>query len=100
MNNFSKRVLVLLFLAIIMSVFQITYYGLSYQDKDLIALKQTAISVTQLPDLSLVTEATWIRHASLSTPFAIFQDDGSLLDYYPATFVYHVKPIKRSHRQY
>ncbi len=51
---------------------------------------QQAVAVTQLPDLALTTQATWLRHRSLATPFAIFPEDGSLLDYFPASFVYTI----------
>ena len=41
-----------------------------------------------LPDLAISTEATFIRHRSMSDVFSIYKDDGSLREYFPSTFVY------------
>ena len=53
-------------------------------------IKHQAVAITQLPDLALSSQATWLRHRSLAAPFAIFPEDGTLLDYYPASFVYRI----------
>ncbi len=53
-------------------------------------IKQQAVELTQLPDLALTNQATWLRHRSLATPHAIFPEDGTLLDYYQASFVYKI----------
>ncbi|MEA3287534.1 MAG: hypothetical protein U9Q77_09205 [Candidatus Marinimicrobia bacterium] len=58
------------------------------------AIKRQAVELTQLPDLALITETTWLRHRSLTTPHAIFPEDGSLLDYYPASFVYNIAIVQ------
>lgn len=58
-----------------------------------IALKQKTISIIGLPDLTLVTEAVWIRHRSIGSVFSVFPEDGSLLDYYPSSFVYNTESI-------
>lgn len=39
-----------------------------------------------LPDLAFSTEATYIRHRSLSDFFSIYKDDGSLREYMPTTY--------------
>ncbi len=54
------------------------------------SIKQQAVELTQLPDLALTSQVTWLRHRSLTSPHAIFPDDGSLLEYYPASFVYRI----------
>ena len=59
-----------------------------------INVKRQAVELIQLPDLALTTEATWLRHRSLATPFSIFPEDGTLLDYYPASFVYQVQDLE------
>ena len=39
-----------------------------------------------LPDLAISTEATYIRHRSLSDIFSIYKDDGTLREYFPTTY--------------
>ncbi|WP_373070190.1 hypothetical protein [Sulfurimonas sp.] len=54
---------------------------------DQIKLKKEFVSLIQLPDLAISTEATFIRHRSLSTTFDIYKDDGVLREYFPSSFV-------------
>ena len=56
--------------------------------QDNIIKKQHFVHIVQLPDLAICTEATYIRHRSLSTIFNIYKDDGVLREYFPSTFVY------------
>lgn len=51
------------------------------------------ISFVGLPDLSLVTEARYVRHRSLSDIASFFGDGPELLEYFPSTFVYHHTPL-------
>jgi hypothetical protein len=51
-------------------------------------IKNSFVNLTGLPDLAISSEATYIRHRSLTTPFEINKDDSSLLEYYPTTFIY------------
>ena len=46
------------------------------------------VSIVGLPDLAISTEATFIRHRSMSDLFSIYKDDGSLREYFPSTYVY------------
>jgi hypothetical protein len=46
------------------------------------------VSMVGLPDLAISTEATFIRHRSMSDMFSIYKDDGSLREYFPSTYVY------------
>ncbi len=46
------------------------------------------IQKTGLPDLAISTEASYIRHRSLSDLFSIYKDDGNLREYFPSTFTY------------
>jgi hypothetical protein len=55
------------------------------------AVSRQAVELTGLPDLALGHAAVWIRHRSLATPFAVFPDDGTLLDYLPGSFVYQLQ---------
>ena len=49
-------------------------------------------SMVGLPDLSLSSEARYIRHRSLSDVFSIFSESPEVLEYFPSTFVYHHAP--------
>ena len=50
-------------------------------------------SLVGLTDLSLVTEARYVRHRSLSDIFSFFGDGPELREYFPSTFVYHYAPL-------
>ena len=64
--------------------------------------KLAFVELAGLPDLAISTEATYIRHRSLSDVFSIYKDDGSLREYFPSTYAIshshykfpHVKEIK------
>jgi len=49
--------------------------------------KSAFVKVSGLPDLALSTEATYVRHRSLSDLFSIYKDDATLREYFPSTFV-------------
>lgn len=74
-------------------VCEYAYYKLSDEmsrlDKD---KKERFSALIGLPDSSLVSEAHYVRHRSLSTPFAFFNEAPSLIEYFPSTFVYHYSP--------
>jgi hypothetical protein len=55
--------------------------------KDQIVLKKEFVGLTKLPDLAISTEATYIRHRSLSYVFDIYKDDGTIREYFPSSFV-------------
>ncbi|WP_373005005.1 hypothetical protein [Sulfurimonas sp.] len=46
------------------------------------------VSISGLPDLAISTEATFVRHRSMSDMFSIYKDDGSLREYFPSTYTY------------
>ncbi|MBU1658968.1 hypothetical protein KKG72_07965 [bacterium] len=48
--------------------------------------KMAFVALSGLPDLAISTEATYIRHRSLSDIFSIYKDDGSLREYFPSTY--------------
>jgi len=52
------------------------------------------VKLSQLPDLAISTEATFIRHRSLATTASIYKDDGSLREYFLSTF-----SISHSHKK-
>ncbi|MFT7005074.1 MAG: hypothetical protein ACJAWW_002443 [Sulfurimonas sp.] len=55
---------------------------------ELYAKRNDFVRMTGLPDLAISTEATFIRHRSMSDIFSIYKDDGSLREYFPSTYVY------------
>jgi hypothetical protein len=46
------------------------------------------VAISGLSDLAISTEATFIRHRSMSDMFSIYKDDGSLREYFPSTYAY------------
>ena len=89
-RDISSALVLWIFLTVLaLTSTEIFYYSFqSVNNTAAIAQKRKAVSLIQLPDIAPVTEAVWLRHRSLSGVFSIFPDDGSLLDYYPASFVY------------
>ena len=66
---------------------EIVYLNLAKSiDKDTLNKKFSFIELSQLPDLAISTEATYVRHRSLSTVGSIYKDDGSLREYFPSTY--------------
>jgi len=55
---------------------------------DMLNSKLAFVELSGLPDLAISTEATYLRHRSMSDIFSIYKDDGSLREYFPSTFVY------------
>ena len=55
------------------------------------------VSISSLPDLAISTEATFIRHRSMSDMFSIYKDDGSLREYFPSTYTYSHSHIINGH---
>lgn len=69
-------------------VLEYTYLtNLKTLSKEQINLKREFVSLTALPDLAISTEATFIRHRSLSTMFDMYKDDGTLREYFPSSFI-------------
>jgi len=50
--------------------------------------REAFVAISGLPDLAISTEATFIRHRSMSDMFSIYKDDGSLREYFPSTYTY------------
>lgn len=71
-----------------MSLFfgQYVYYKHVLLEQD--SQKNILSSVIGLPDSALVNEAHYVRHRSLGTPFMMFSESPSLMEYFPSTFVY------------
>ena len=63
-----------------------------------ITCKEALSDFVGLPDLALVNEAHYVRHRSLSSVFAYFNESPELLEYFPSTFVYHYIPSTQPSR--
>ena len=48
--------------------------------------KKAFVALAGLPDLAISTEATYVRHRTLSDLFSIYKDDGTLREYFPSTY--------------
>ncbi len=76
---------VLCFVFLLESLYLVLY---KTEPKELKSKKHNFVTLVGLPDLAISTEATYIRHRSMSTLFSIYKDDGSLREYFPSTFTY------------
>jgi len=67
-----------------------TFYIFSSKSLDSEGLEKRKefVSIVALPDLAISTEATFIRHRSMSDLFSIYKDDGSLREYFVSTYTY------------
>lgn len=68
---------------------QIIYlYVAKSMNFDMVNVKTSFVSLVGLSDLAISTEASYIRHRSISDLFSVYKDDGSLREYFPSTYVY------------
>ena len=65
--------------------FEVFYFKLKKYDKN---LKKRVVLVLTMPDLSLCSDAFYIRHRSLSIVGDSFSLSPSLLAYFPSDFIY------------
>ncbi len=86
----------LLFIAIVQGVYLFSTKSMSVQMK---SKKESLVAFIGLPDLAISTEATFVRHRTMSDMFSIYKDDGSLREYFPSTYTYdHSHIINQSQR--
>jgi len=52
-------------------------------------IKKDFVQIVKLPDLSIATEARFIRFRSLADVYSPFNEGPEILDYFPATFTYY-----------
>ncbi|MCK9473120.1 MAG: hypothetical protein WCY85_06060 [Sulfurimonas sp.] len=57
-------------------------------NKESYEAKRELVELLRLPDLAISTEATYVRHRSLSDLFSIYKDDGSLREYFASTYIF------------
>lgn len=85
-----SRTLFFTFLALV-GVFcmEVTYLqSAKSMNSNMLESKKAFVSLVGLSDLAISTEATYVRHRSVSELFSIYKDDGSLREYFPSTYVY------------
>lgn len=87
----NRRRLFAAFVAILLAVALMEWAVLALKHKkqqQAESVKQAGVRLTGLPDLSLSTEARFIRHRSLSGFHALFSEEGTLPEYFPSAFTY------------
>ena len=99
LSPISKKSLLVFIVVISLTIIEVAYYDYEYRNlSSIINQKKKAVSLTQLPDLAFVSETVWLRHRSITSLFSVFPEDGTLLDYYPASFIYNLKLPTKSLR--
>ena len=82
-NYLSYIFLVLFTLIAIETIYLVSVKSMS---SDLLKKKNAFVELVGLPDLAISTEATYVRHRSVSDIFSIYKDDGTLREYFPSTY--------------
>ena len=89
----------LLFTLSVILMAQVIYFSSThFLTPEKTASKEALIAIVGLPDLALVNEAHYVRHRSLSSVFAYFNESPELLEYFPSTFVYRYAPYSHPSR--
>ncbi|HUH42754.1 MAG TPA: hypothetical protein VLZ29_06540 [Sulfurimonas sp.] len=95
MNKKSTFTLYSLLFIVTLLSFEVLYlYKTKSLDEDSLRLKREFVSTLLLPDLAISTEASYIRHRSLSDFFSIYKDDATLREYFASTYVYKANDAK------
>lgn len=89
MNKKSYFIIKLFLLLTLLFGVEVLYlYTTKTISQDAIAVKKEFVHMVGLSDLAISTEASYIRHRSLSDFFSAYRDDGVLRDYFASSFVY------------
>ncbi|MDD3441779.1 hypothetical protein [Sulfurimonas denitrificans] len=95
MNKKSIFLLNTLFFLLSLLSFEVVYlYKTKSLDGNSLAIKREFVTTLLLPDLAISTEASYIRHRSLSDFSSIYRDDASLREYFASTYVYKANDAK------
>jgi len=84
-KRFIKFFMLLFAIGVIETLYIAQTQTLSMAD---IQLKQGFVSLTGLPDLAISSEASFVRHRSLSSIFDIYRDGEGLKSYFPSSSTY------------
>ncbi|MEA3289354.1 MAG: hypothetical protein U9Q04_04145 [Campylobacterota bacterium] len=89
MNKKTKYLFILILsLLIICEVTISSLFEYKSLTKEDIENKEIFISAVTLPDISISTEASYIRHRSLANLSGIFADGPEHMEYFPTAFVF------------
>ena len=91
-SRFVFFVFVTLFTFLSIEIIYLTFK--KSMDSETLNKKLSFLELSKLPDLAISTEATYVRHRSLSTVGSIYKDDGSLREYFPSTYALSHSHIK------
>lgn len=90
MNRKSSLLIYLFFVSIVVFSIEVLYLVMAKGIKeDEISVKKEFVKSIGIPDLAISTEASFVRHRSLSDFFSIYRDDASLREYFASTFVFN-----------
>ena len=99
MNKKSKFLLCSFSVLVVFLFMEVGYFYVSKSlYKDTQKVKKEFMQIVQLPDLSISTEATYVRHRSLSDFFAIYKDDATLREYFASTYVFSSSYMSRDEK--
>ena len=100
MNKKSKIFLLILSGLLSLSVVEVLYLNeAKSMSSEALSKKKIFVSSTGLPDLSLSTEAQYIRHRSISNVFSIYSEDGTLREHSRASYAISSQVKKSSYAQ-
>jgi hypothetical protein len=63
-------------------------YAAKTISKESLDARKEFVASLKLPDLSISTESSYVRHRSLSDLFSIYKDDGALREYFASTYAF------------
>ena len=83
-----RLIFLLLSLVSVLVIESIYLYETKTISFEVLNKRKDFVFLSGLPDLAISTEATYVRHRSMSDVFSIYKDDGSLREYFPSTYAY------------
>ena len=90
MNKRIKSFYLLTLLLIFTLIGELIYFSSSKSmTSEELKIKNNFVKIVNLPDLSIATEARFIRFRSLTDIYSSFNEGPEILDYFPATFTYY-----------
>lgn len=85
----SKKFVVFFFSVLIFDLIALLlFFRIMTEDENLIKVMRGGVRLVGLTDISLVTEAKYIRHRSLSDLYSIFDYSPEAREVFPFSFVY------------
>ena len=89
MNKKSEFLICSFFILSALLVMEVAYlYVSKSMSREGLDAKTKFVGSIKLPDLSIATESSYVRHRSLSDFFSIYKDDGTLREYFASTYVF------------